>query len=347
MEDSQFKLSIKSKSSIYFVEELNSLSSFLYEKYDLVIVDNKVFKSHNIRITGPLIQINSTEKAKEYKEIIEIFELMLSLGLNRSSKVLAIGGGVIQDIVTFASSLYFRGIEWDFMPTTLLAMGDSCIGGKSSINFNSTKNVIGNFHPPGCIYLYVGFLKTLNESNLKSGIGELYHYAFLNKVSDFNWYNRLLGKGFSELTSFDYQALVHRTLNIKKEIIEEDEFDKARRLFNNWGHTIGHAIETVSNFKIPHGQAVLAGISLELKLLKLVNKKSYEKYQDIVNLIISEYGYDNLPDFNCYDLFNIIKKDKKNLPGKIAIVNLKEIEKIELLYVEESVYLSYLKIAVQ
>ena len=137
--------------------------------------------------------------------------------------------------------------------------------------------------------------------------------------------------------------MIIKTLFIKKEIIEEDEFDKGRRLFNNWGHTIGHAIEAVSNFQVPHGQAVLAGILFELKLLELINEKSYHQYIKIVERINSEYGYRPLPCLISTELFEVIKKDKKNLPGRIAIVNLQEIEKIELRFVDELEYSNFLK----
>ena len=347
MEDSQFKLSIKSASSVYSVEELQSLEIDFFEDYDLVVIDDNVLKLHDLKLEVPCLRIFATETAKEYSSVTQIFASMLSHQINRKSRILAVGGGVVQDIVTFAASLFFRGITWDFLPTTLLAMGDSCIGGKSSINFKSTKNVIGNFYPPENIFLHVDFLKTLNESNLKSGIGELYHYAFLSTKKDFEWYNFILSEGYDKLKLSQLRSLILKTLCIKKEIIEEDEFDKGRRLFNNWGHTIGHAIEAVSNFQVPHGQAVLAGILFELKLLALINEKSYHQLTKIVERLNSEYGFNPLPDLISTELFEVIKKDKKNLPGKIAIVNLHEIERIELRFIDELEYSNLLKRALQ
>lgn len=347
MEDSQFKLSINSASSVYSVEELESLEIDFFANYDLVVIDDNVLKLHDLKLEVPYLRVFASETAKEYCSITQLFESMLSHQINRKSRILAVGGGVVQDIVTFAASLFFRGITWDFVPTTLLAMGDSCIGGKSSINFKSTKNVIGNFYPPENIFLHVDFLKTLNESNLKSGIGELYHYAFLSTKEDFEWYNHILSEGYDKLKLSVLRSLVFKTLCIKKEIIEEDEFDKGRRLFNNWGHTIGHAIEAVSNFQVPHGQAVLAGILLELKLLELINEKSYHQFMKIAERINSEYGYNPLPTLNSTELFEVIKKDKKNLPGKIAIVNLQEIERIELQFIDGLEYSNLLKRVLQ
>ena len=347
MGDSQFKLSIKSASSVYSVEELQSLDIDFFANYDLVVIDDNVLKLHDLNLEVPYLRVFASETAKEYSSVTQIFESMLSHQINRKSRILAVGGGVVQDIVTFAASLFFRGISWDFLPTTLLAMGDSCIGGKSSINFKSTKNVIGNFYPPENIFLHVDFLTTLNESNLKSGIGELYHYAFLSTKEDFKWYNGILGEGYDMLKLSQLRGLILKTLRIKKEIIEEDEFDKGRRLFNNWGHTIGHAIEAVSNFQVPHGQAVLAGILFELKLLELVNEKSYHELIKVVEGLNSEYGFNPLPDLISTELFEVIKKDKKNLPGKIAIVNLHEIERIELRFIDELEYSNLLKRALQ
>lgn len=343
MEDSQFKLFIKSASSVYSLEELESLESDFFKTYDLVVIDDIVLKLHDIKLEMPHVRILANEQAKEYSSVAQLFETMLSYRINRKSRILAVGGGVIQDIVTFGASLFFRGITWDFLPTTLLAMGDSCIGGKSSINFRSTKNVIGNFYPPEKIFIHVPFLSTLTESNLKSGIGELYHYAFLSTLQDFEWYNGTLSRGYDKLELSQFRGLIIKTLCIKKEIIEEDEFDKGRRLFNNWGHTIGHAIEAVSNFKVPHGQAVLAGILLELKLLELINEKSYSQSIDIVERLNSEYGYNPLPDLSGTELFEVIRRDKKNLPGKIAVVNLLEIERIGLQFIDEQSYYNYLQ----
>jgi 3-dehydroquinate synthase len=319
MEDSQFSLSIKSASSVYSLEERHSLDIDFFKAYDLVVIDDNVLKFHDIKLEIPYVSILANETAKEYSSVTQLFEVMLSYRINRKSRILAVGGGVVQDIVTFAASLFFRGISWDFLPTTLLAMGDSCIGGKSSINFKSTKNVIGNFYPPEKIFIYVDFLRTLNDSNLKSGIGELYHYAFLNTLQDFEWYNDTLSPGYDKLNLSHFRSLIFKTLCIKKEIIEEDEFDKDRRLFNNWGHTIGHAIEAVSNFRVPHGQAVLAGILFELKLLELINEKSYRQSINIVERLNSEYGYNPLPNLISNELFEVIRKDKKNLPGRIAV----------------------------
>lgn len=343
MEDSQFKLSIKSASIVYSVEELQSLTNDFFANYDLVVIDENVLKLHDIKLEGAYVRILANETAKEYSSITQLFESMLSYQVNRKSRILAVGGGVVQDIVTFAASLFFRGITWDFLPTTLLAMGDSCIGGKSSINFKSTKNVIGNFYPPENIFLHVRFLETLNESNLKSGVGELYHYAFLSTKEDFEWYTHILSEGYDKLKLSQLRSLILKTLCIKKEIIEEDEFDKGRRLFNNWGHTIGHAIEAVSNFQVPHGQAVLAGILYELKLLELINKKSYHQSIKIVERLNSEYGFNPLPSLIRSEMFEVIKQDKKNLPGKIAVVNLLEIERIELQFIDEQEYSNFLK----
>ena len=347
MEVSPYNVTIKSNSSSYVVQELESYVQFHFHEYDLVVIDTCVFDNHELKINCPIIKIDASESAKEYHNLSPIFDALIKLRINRNSKVLALGGGVVQDIVTFVSSLYFRGISWDFMPTTLLAMGDSCIGGKSSINFRNTKNVIGNFHPPKRIFLCVEFLASLNEVNLKSGIGELYHYAFLRKREDFDWYNKILDKGFNQLSLEDYRKLIWKTLNIKKEIIEEDEFDTGRRLFNNWGHTIGHALEAITDFAIPHGQAVLTGIFFELKLLELLNNKNYDKFTSVVQEFITEYGYNETLSFNPEHLFEIIKKDKKNIKGQIVTVNLLEIEQLKLSFIDELQYHSLLKSIIQ
>ena len=167
---------------------------------------------------------------------------------------------MIQDLAGFVSNIYFRGIRWDYFPTTLLAMGDSCIGGKTSINFNSHKNILGTFYPPEQIIAAPDFLSTLLIDDYMSGLSEV---VKINLVEPSVSPKEIVEQASSaNLNDRSLPNLLRSTLLIKKTIIEEDEFDTGKRNLLNFGHCVGHALENASDFAIPHGLAVLVGMGV-------------------------------------------------------------------------------------
>jgi 3-dehydroquinate synthase len=247
-----------------------------------------------------------------------IIKTLIERNIKKNDVLIAIGGGIIQDINGFIASILFRGIDWHFYPTTLLAQADSCIGSKSSINIGEYKNQIGTFYPPSQIISDVGFLETLPVAEIKSGIGEILHFFFIAGsdllVTLSDNYEKLLRKP---------QLLKHyiqESLGIKKKIVEIDEFDKDKRNLFNYGHTFGHAIEAISDYSIPHGQAVTMGmdianfISLHLKYL---NKDIY----DLMHQILAK----NMPAFKLVDAkmddyIKFLSKDKKNVGNNLVCI---------------------------
>ena len=164
------KFKIKSRIKNYNLEFINSYKRKIisYNKNQLFIIDRNVFNlffKNKIKIKN-IILINSSEENKSYHKIATVIKKVIKKKINKKSKIIAIGGGVTQDITSFICSIYFRGIDWDFFPTTLLAQGDSCIGGKTSINFDKFKNQLGNFNPPSNIYVDTAFLKKLKKKIL-------------------------------------------------------------------------------------------------------------------------------------------------------------------------------------
>lgn len=325
------------------IEKLN-LESIDFHLYDIIIVDENIFDLYCLPTNVNVISIKGCEKSKTYSQIKNLFVNFSELGVSRNSRLLAVGGGTIQDIATFVCSLYMRGIKWDYLPTTLLAMGDSCIGGKSSINLGNVKNLLGNFYPPDNIFIVTDFLETLPEDQISSGIGELYHYAYLRNKRDYTQFQNILGSYKTKLTKPDYLGLIKLALTIKQEIIQEDEFDKGRRLLNNWGHTVGHALEGTLNFSIPHGQAVLLGIKIELLILQMIEQKPiYEQLLHDISPILGQYGYKNPIKLSPYELFEYVKKDKKNRLNQIAVIKFNDFRNIEIIYLDNSEYFSCLK----
>jgi 3-dehydroquinate synthase len=229
-----------------------------------VLADTKVAELHPHAL-DPIVDrsrlrlIEATEEAKSYSAIEPVLCSLIERGIKRNSSLLVIGGGVLQDIGCFIASIMFRGIDWSLVPSTLLAQCDSCIGSKSSINVGPYKNQLGTFDAPKRVFLSPDLLKTLPEDEIRSGMGEIIK---LHIVAGPQELSRLKGR-LAEYTrtGLGLDQLVRDALAIKKIFIEEDELDTGRRNLLNYGHTFGHAYESATHYGIPHGIAVLLGIS--------------------------------------------------------------------------------------
>lgn len=228
---------------------------------DLLIVDAFFRGRLSLPDDLPVLWIDATEEAKAMEQMLPLFVALKDAGLGRSSQITAIGGGVVQDVTTFLASLFMRGIRWVYVPTTVLGMADSCLGGKSSINVGPYKNLIGNFYPPHRIDIQPSFARTLPATELAGGLAEAAKIAFCRGASTFSTYERLV----APILQGDWQdrqmaELLHFTLKVKQWFIEIDEFDQAERRLLNFGHTWGHALESATSFTIPHGLAVAIGM---------------------------------------------------------------------------------------
>jgi len=235
---------------------------------DALLVDG-FFRDHLALPDGqPVIWVEATEEAKALPATLDVFVALKQAGFGRGSHLVAIGGGVVQDIATFVASLYMRGISWSYVPTTFLGMADSCLGGKSSINVGPYKNLIGNFYPPLRIDILPVFARTLPPVEIAGGAAEAAKIAFCRGAEAFASYQQLaapvLAGDWSESQLTD---LLHATLAVKKWFIETDEFDQAERRLLNFGHTWGHALESATAFAIPHGLAVAVGMMASIRFV--------------------------------------------------------------------------------
>jgi len=228
---------------------------------DLLLVDAFFRDRLPLPDGRPVLWIEATEEAKALEQTLPLFVALKDAGLGRFSQLTAIGGGVVQDIGTFLASLFMRGIPWRYVPTTLLGMADSCLGGKSSINVGPYKNLIGNFHPPRRIEILPSFAHTLPAVEVAGGLAEAAKIAYCRGASSFALYEQLakpvLNGNWQER---QLAELMHATLAVKQWFIETDEFDQAERRLLNFGHTWGHALESATSFAIPHGLAVAFGM---------------------------------------------------------------------------------------
>ena len=228
-----------------------------------LLIDAAVFALHRDAIvasfpeTERIHAVVATEENKSYERVGPIFTWLLSTGFRRDGILVAMGGGIIQDIASFVATVIMRGVRWRLIPSTLLAQCDSCIGAKSSINIDRFKNQIGSFHAPTDVYLITDLLRTLPDEALRSGFGEIVKFHLLEGETAWRHVQGQMRWNDPEQLG----SLVHRSLVIKQRYIQEDEFDRGIRNLLNYGHTFGHAFESATDFAIPHGLAVALGIS--------------------------------------------------------------------------------------
>lgn len=250
---------------VFFDElKINQIAN-LINKDDFIFLDRRVAEIFKDDLLGlidhqNLHLIDALESSKSFSSFGVIYEFLVNNNIRKKSRIIAIGGGITQDIACFISSTIYRGVDWIFVPTTLLSQCDSCIGSKSSINLNNYKNVIGNFYPPKEIYVISDFLSTLSEVEIKSGIGEIYKVAMIDGVNSFVETSKNYD-GFFGKKSFLAERIKY-ALKIKKEYIQVDEFDRGIRNIFNYGHSFGHAIESSTSFSVPHGIAVTMGMDI-------------------------------------------------------------------------------------
>jgi 3-dehydroquinate synthase len=309
-----YSLTVHSKFLDYTVKFHDRLK---LDDFDLCVIDSNVMELHELPNHSALVAISISEENKDLDGIKEIIKIFQDHQIRRSSKVIFIGGGVMQDLGTLAASIYMRGIKWAYCPTTLQAMIDSCIGGKSSINFNSTKNVLGNYYPPSEIQIWPSFLSTLSTDQMISGLIEGTKIAIAADslkpfVQIFEKYQASSYTAESEIAN-----LIMLSLQSKRLIIQEDEFDLGARKMLNYGHTFGHGIESISNFEIEHGVAVGLGIiaanflSRELGLIDSDKNLSETTILVLLAMLETDLNF-KLDSLDLTGIHHFLRGDKKS-----------------------------------
>jgi 3-dehydroquinate synthase len=309
--------------NVHFVEDFTLPLQRLVDQHAFFIIDAVVSEIYKEKLNGVIpagrfLIVEANENNKSLDKCRLIIETLVDRQVRRNERLVAMGGGIIQDLTAFSASIIYRGIDWAFFPTTLLAQADSCIGSKTSINLGDKKNLIGNFYPPSDVFIDTTFLNSLIVDDIKSGIGEILHY-YLYAAS-------LL---FDELIS-DYEMIfldrnllmkyIRESLKIKKSVIEIDEFDREERNKFNYGHTFGHAIESVTDYEIKHGQAVTIGMDLANYVSIKMGFMSPNIFHDLhVKLSINfpEFDWSRI-DFDRY--FDLLSKDKKNVGNNVGCI---------------------------
>ena len=329
-----YSLSIKSSIrdyDVFFSQSIFESLAPALKSDDVIFIDKNVFAHlhedvQQLITTNNYIIIDATEKQKSYTALATIIEELIESGFRKNNRLIAIGGGITQDITAFIASMMYRGVEWLFFPTTLLAQADSCIGGKTSINIGKYKNQLGNFYPPQKIYIIPEFLKTLPELDFKSGMGEMLHFYLVSGEDDFSFYQKYYEKAFTDEETL--LNLVKRNLEIKKGFIERDEFDRGERQLLNYGHSFGHAIESLTNYTIPHGIAVSYGMDManfiSVKLGFIENGLRQRMRSQLEKVWIGT----SIGNLDANDFEKALSRDKKNIGNTYQVILTKGIGKM-------------------
>ncbi len=266
-----------------------------------------------------LLDIEALETNKEYGALARVYQVLVDAGFQRRDTLVAIGGGVLQDITGFIASTLYRGVSWLFIPTTLLAQADSCIGSKTSINLGETKNLIGSFYPPNAIAIDVGFCETLTDAYFNSGLGEIIKYHLM--VDDAAYERLTTYLNTKDLRARDVlDSILRSSLAIKKTFIEGDEFDTGRRNLLNYGHCIGHALESASNFGVSHGEAVIVGMGFANLVSNRRGMLSNDLYEAMERLLRPHYPRFNLSAVSIDDLLQYLGRDKKRVGSGLTMI---------------------------
>ena len=245
--------------------------------------------------------------------------------LTRKDAIVAIGGGVVGDLAGFVASTYMRGIDFIQVPTTLLACVDSSVGGKTAIDTKFGKNLVGSFYQPKAVFINPIFLKTLNERQFKSGLGEVVKYSFIENSckceEELNLTN-FLSDNVEKIIEKDNKILaklIEYCIKLKISVVEKDEQESGLRKILNFGHTYGHAIEQASNFKYTHGEAVVEGINFAFNIA--MKKNLIDKnYMFFAVDVMKKFNFVKIPSFKIEKMVKIMQMDKKATSKNIIFI---------------------------
>ncbi len=301
----------------------------------LVVSDTNVAPLYGERVIDSLksagytankLVIKAGEKYKTLETVSMIWHNCLEGGLDRSSTIIALGGGVVGDLTGFAASTFMRGCQWVALPTTLLAMVDASLGGKTGFDLPEGKNLIGAFHPPRLVLADTETLITLPERELRAGLAEVVKHGVIADRDLFD----LCAQGWDELNSH-LPEVVRRGMAVKVRVIEEDPYEQGKRAALNFGHTIGHAVELVSGFTLLHGEAVSIGMAAEAKLAeRLKVAKSGLSEALIKTLKGLGLPVDISDEFSRDELIQAMKMDKKKADGVVRFTLPVKIGEVEV-----------------
>lgn len=306
----------------YFAGGLFLLRKIIDQKNAVLITDENVFGHHQSKFKGwNTIVLKAGEEYKVQVAVDAVIEQLIEMEADRKTTLVGIGGGVITDLTGYVASIYMRGIKFGFVPTTLLALVDASIGGKNGIDVGEYKNMIGVIRQPSFILHDLIFLDTLPQNEWRNGFAEIIKHAAIKDASMF----RALEE--NELTFYQKKKkavcdLIQRNAMIKTKVVQDDEFESGERKLLNFGHTLGHALET--QYELSHGEAISIGMAYAVSLSEQL--KGFKQKERVVTLL-EQYGLPTYARFNRDKVINVLRMDKKKEKDFINFILLEKVGK--------------------
>lgn len=297
-------------------------------KKNLLLIDQNILNIYQPTLqieADRIFAVTATEDFKTLEGAMQVLDFLQHHEFTKGEQLIVVGGGITQDIAGFVSAIFKRGINWIYFPTTLLSMCDSSIGGKAGVNYKHAKNQLALFSTPKMIFSHPHFLNTLDTSAITSGLGEILKLCIIGGDYFLDVYRKSIQHG--KVISVDlYKTLILTSLAVKKAIIEEDEFEFNDRKALNYGHTIGHAIETLTHYQIPHGQAVVIGMILVNELSHkqgLLDEANLIELNQLCLALLDDAIFAILKKIDIQELIGLLKKDKKTIGSITSFVFVK------------------------
>ncbi|MFI3176938.1 MAG: 3-dehydroquinate synthase [Eubacteriales bacterium] len=266
------------------------------------------------------------EAHKTLNTVTELYRFLIEHNIERGDLLIALGGGVVGDLTGYTAATYLRGMAFIQIPTTLLSQVDSSIGGKTGVDFDQYKNMVGAFHMPKLVYTNIATLQTLDSRQFASGMAEVLKAGLIKDAVFYEW----LITNFNEIGELEDEVLVemiYRSCMIKKRVVEKDPFEKGERAILNFGHTIGHAIEKSKNFQLHHGECVALGCIAASYISYKRGLLSTEEYYEIRDMFVPFQLRIMATDLNPEQVLKDTKSDKKRKDGVVQFILLKKIGK--------------------
>jgi len=332
----------KKKQRIYIGRNITSIliDELVTKKYNnyIIFIDSNVFSIYKNDIDKikkllndpKIIPIEPNENNKRLECFNYLLERCCSNNLSRKSCLIAIGGGIIGDIAGFISSIYMRGIDFIFIPTTLMAQADTIIG-KVGISYKSFKNIIGSFYSPVLTICDIKFLKTLPDKEISMGLSETIKHSAIKSDKDFYYIKSLINTNKKDYQKYPWEDIIYKSLKIKGDIVTKDPFDElGYHKGLSYGHTFANAIEGISEFSLRHGEAVALGMKFSAIVSQFMGIMPKDVFKE-QNKIIKNSGLPiTIPPFKKEELIKLLKRDKISNNGKINLVILENFGKFSV-----------------
>lgn len=325
-------MKIQSSTKNYVVNispNFEAVQNMKVDSNTFVVIDMTLYELYNKELfenipEDRLYILEAVEGNKTIETALETCEIMTHIPAKRNIRLISLGGGIVQDVTGFVANILYRGIHWTFFPTTLLAACDSCIGGKTSLNYKSYKNLLGTFYPPDEINICTPFFKTLSDRDFESGLGEVVKFNVMSGEDGIKNMEENIGVLLKRQDD-KLKQFVENSLLFKKHFIEEDEFDRGVRIQLNYAHTFGHAFETISQYQIPHGTAVAMGTVVANRVSLSRDWLAEETVLRIENILWQIIHIDTKSiKMDMEKLINAIHKDKKQVGNELTAVLMKD-----------------------